>query len=304
MGYIEKKMDSAFLIKTWGAFGFNVSAKVIVNKFNASHDYAFIEFNTHEEAERALSLNDQNIPGSQSKFVLNWSTGGQIEPSVFVGDLSPSITDEDLHNLFSHYQSLKSVKIVRDSETGASKGYGFVRFNDSSEVQRCLYEMQGVFLVDRPIRVSVATPKQQKACYLTTIFVGALPKNVDNAQLASLFAPFGEIVHTRIGNSCGFVQFANRYAAQNAIDQMDGYQLGTHRLRLSWGKSQIYHYAYPPSYPTIPVFYPYYVPMLPYAYEPQYSFSSPSDVQDATIDNTPPSNDVYVDTPSSSDKIN
>ena len=160
---------------------------------------------------------------------------------------------------------------MTDPRTGLSRGYGFVRFSDPIEQQRALIEMQGMHICNRPIRVSMATPKhhQQQATQQqqplppasptsnispqskspimqandpnnTTVFVGGLSAPIREDELRHYFSPFGEIVYTKIppGKGCGFVQFVSRLSAETAIQQMNGYQIGNSRIRLSWGRSQ------------------------------------------------------------------
>ncbi|KAG5414090.1 hypothetical protein IGI04_001657 [Brassica rapa subsp. trilocularis] len=73
----------------------------------------------------------------------------------------------------------------------------------------------------------------------TTIFVGALDESVTEDGLKSVFGQFGELVHVKIpaGKRCGFVQYANRACAEQALNQLNGTQLGGQRIRLSWGRS-------------------------------------------------------------------
>ncbi|KAJ3410366.1 hypothetical protein HDV05_003844, partial [Chytridiales sp. JEL 0842] len=74
----------------------------------------------------------------------------------------------------------------------------------------------------------------------TTVFVGGLNSSVNDDELRSNFAQFGEIVYTKIppGKGCGFVQFSHRQSAEMAIAQMNNAVIGGSRVRLSWGKSQ------------------------------------------------------------------
>jgi len=48
--------------------------------------------------------------------------------NIFVGDLSPDVTDEDLRDAFSPYGALHSVSVTKDRTTGFAKGFGFVNF--------------------------------------------------------------------------------------------------------------------------------------------------------------------------------
>ncbi|KAL5061783.1 hypothetical protein RYX36_023520 [Vicia faba] len=92
--------------------------------------------------------------------------------SVFVGDLAIDVNDAMLQEVFaSRFSSIKGAKVVIDSNTGRSKGYGFVRFGDENERIRAMTEMNGVYCSSRPMRVGVATPKK-----LTTIHNNILHK--------------------------------------------------------------------------------------------------------------------------------
>ncbi|KAI8817849.1 uncharacterized protein EV422DRAFT_622327 [Fimicolochytrium jonesii] len=74
----------------------------------------------------------------------------------------------------------------------------------------------------------------------TTVFVGGLTMGISDEELRSYFAPFGEIVYTRIppNKGCGFVQYAHHQSAAMAIAQMNQYPIGGIRVRTSWGRSQ------------------------------------------------------------------
>ncbi|KAH7545761.1 hypothetical protein FEM48_Zijuj01G0128000 [Ziziphus jujuba var. spinosa] len=73
----------------------------------------------------------------------------------------------------------------------------------------------------------------------TTIFVGNLDSNVTDDHLRQVFSQYGELVHVKIpaGKRCGFVQFADRSCAEEALRILNGTQLGGQNIRLSWGRS-------------------------------------------------------------------
>jgi RNA recognition motif-containing protein len=130
---------------------------------------------------------------------------------------------------------------MTDPRTGQSRGYGFVRFLHQLDQIQAMNEMQGFVIGNRPIRVSLATPKHHTNQQLnTTVFVGGLSCPISEDELKQYFHIFGDIVYVKIppGKGCGFVQYVSRYAAELAIEQMNGYQIGSSRIRLSWGKSQ------------------------------------------------------------------
>ncbi|KAI8369230.1 uncharacterized protein BYT42DRAFT_503459 [Radiomyces spectabilis] len=277
MGELEPWMDEQYIQQLWFNLGEKVMVKVIRDKLTgASAGYAFVDFGCTASTQRALhTYNGSMIPNTNKQFKLNWASGGglidrrydrQPEYSIFVGDLSSNCTEANLLAAFQAcYRSCKSAKIMTDPRTGLPRGYGFVRFSDQADQQRALVEMQGFFIGSRPIRVSVATPKNrsynampsmnamavspnrsplQQPMYHdptnTTVFVGGLSAPIREDELRQYFSPFGEIVYVKIpqGKGCGFVQYVSRQSAELAIQQMNGYQIGNSRIRLSWGRSQ------------------------------------------------------------------
>ncbi|KAK9177730.1 hypothetical protein WN943_026919 [Citrus x changshan-huyou] len=183
-----------------------------------------------------------------------------------IGQVS-DVTDSILQETFSsEYPSIKGAKVIIDSNTGCTKGYGFVRFGDENERSRAMIEMNGVYCSSRPMRIDVATPKKaygyQQQCSSqalvlagglasngarvqgsdgesnnATIFIGALDSNVSDKNLREPFSHLGEILSVKIhiGKRCGFVQFANRKDAEVALQKLQGTAIGKQTVRLSWG---------------------------------------------------------------------
>lgn len=142
---------------------------------------------------------------------------------------------------------------MTDRKTGLNRGYGFVRFTNIRDQERAIQEMQGFVIHKRPIRVSLATPKNHHQfdnspvsskisieMPNTTVFVGGLSCPITEEQLRQYFCIFGDIIYVKIppGKGCGFVQYVTRQSAELAIDRMNGQQIGTCCVRLSWGKPQ------------------------------------------------------------------
>ncbi|XP_052289673.1 polyadenylate-binding protein RBP45C-like isoform X2 [Citrus sinensis] len=73
----------------------------------------------------------------------------------------------------------------------------------------------------------------------TTIFVGGLDPSVTDDILKTVFGQYGELVHVKlpVGKRCGFVQFAKRTCAEQALSVLNGTQLGGQSIRQSWGRS-------------------------------------------------------------------
>lgn len=266
VGDLQPWMDESFLYNIFVGTNQLVSVKLIRNRATGqSEGYAFLEFRTHEAADMLLkSYNGQPIPGTDQVFRLNWAAYGvgKAQPagedcaSLFVGDLAPDVSDIILQEYFRQfYPSVRSAKVITDASTGRSKGYGFVRFSQESERDKALTEMNGHFLSNRPIRVSLATAKKNANTTTasavqaphpsdfdptnTTLFIGGLSGGVTEDQLRAAFARFGDIIYVKIpaGKGCGFVQFVLRTAAERAMATMNGQVLGASAMRISWGRS-------------------------------------------------------------------
>jgi len=173
MGDLDTYMDETFISSAFAAMGEAVvSVKMIKNRTTGSPaGYCFVDFGDYTVAQKVMSkLNGLPIPGSNpiKRFKLNWATYGKDsfsqgpEYSIFVGDLSPDVTDYALQEFFQRkFPTCKAAKVVLDA-AGNSRGYGFVRFSDESEHRQAMIDMQGaVGCGSKPLRVSAATPKSR-----------------------------------------------------------------------------------------------------------------------------------------------
>ena len=79
--------------------------------------------------------------------------------NIYVGNLSWSMTEEDLRSLFEQYGTVSSVKIVKDRETGRSRGFGFVDMPDDNEGQAALTNLYDTEVQGRKIIVNESQTK-------------------------------------------------------------------------------------------------------------------------------------------------
>lgn len=86
--------------------------------------------------------------------------GGEGDFSVYVGDLDPNVTDSILLEAFSSkFKSILSANVIVDSITKRSKKFGFVRFGNGEESQKAITEMNGQYLLSRPMKLNVGFKK-------------------------------------------------------------------------------------------------------------------------------------------------
>ncbi|KAL6656156.1 hypothetical protein ACP70R_006982 [Stipagrostis hirtigluma subsp. patula] len=265
VGDLHYWMDENYLHSCFGYTGEVVAIKVIRNKQTGqSEGYGFVEFYSHAAAEKVLEgFAGHIMPNTDQPFRLNWASFSMgdrrsdiaSDHSIFVGDLASDVNDATLLEIFSsRYSSVKGAKVVIDANTGRSKGYGFVRFGDDNEKTHAMTEMNGVYCSTRPMRIGPATPRKSSGTSgstgssarsdggdltNTTVFVGGLDPNVSEEDLRQTFSQYGEISSVKIpvGKQCGFVQFAQRKNAEDALQGLNGSTIGKQTVRLSWGRN-------------------------------------------------------------------
>lgn len=79
--------------------------------------------------------------------------------NIYVGNLSWTMTEDDLRSLFEQYGTVSSVKIVKDRETGRSRGFGFVDMTDDNEGQAALTNLYDSEVMGRKIIVNESQTK-------------------------------------------------------------------------------------------------------------------------------------------------
>ena len=82
-----------------------------------------------------------------------------MQQNLFIGSLSYDTTDESLKAFFESIGEVKSARVITDRDSGRSRGFGFVEFEDASLNQRAVDELNGKELDGREITVSIAKPK-------------------------------------------------------------------------------------------------------------------------------------------------
>jgi RNA recognition motif-containing protein len=78
---------------------------------------------------------------------------------LYVGNLAWTATEENLTEFFSSYGAVHSAVVVKDRETGRSRGFGFVEM-DRDSAENAIREANGQNLLGRPLRVSEARERE------------------------------------------------------------------------------------------------------------------------------------------------
>ncbi|GBG85615.1 hypothetical protein CBR_g40343 [Chara braunii] len=183
VGNLPWKVDSESLAEVFESVG-----KVVYDRMTGrSRGFGFVTMGSLEEAQRAIDqLNgmelDQrilrvNFPqvGMSERRSGGGGSGagagygqrpprGQDNPNkLYVGNLAWGVDDVGLHDLFSTFGNVVEAKVVMDRESGRSRGFGFVTFEQDGEVNDAIQGLNGVDVDGRTLRVNLASSKPARS---------------------------------------------------------------------------------------------------------------------------------------------
>lgn len=136
--------------------------------------------------------------------------------NLYIRGLSPHTTDKDLVNLCQKYGQIISTKAILDKATNRCKGYGFVDFESPTSALAAVHELQG-----QGIQAQMARQAEQDP---TNLYIANLPHSVKESDLETMFAPYGQVVSTRIlrdtsqqSRGVGFARMESRDKCEQII---------------------------------------------------------------------------------------
>jgi polyadenylate-binding protein len=189
----------------FGAFGRVSSLLIQRDEYNNSKGFGFVNFESPEDAERAVNqlhdseyfgkklfvsraqkkseredeLRRQHLHQPQDQFAQNRTADQQapISPiaaaaspsqpkyqgvNLYVKNLAEDVDDELLKMEFSRYGHITSAKVMKDEQTGISKGFGFVCFTLPEEATEAVIKMNGYKISTKEIYVALAQRKEDR----------------------------------------------------------------------------------------------------------------------------------------------
>ncbi|XP_058535755.1 RNA-binding protein 39 isoform X1 [Ochotona princeps] len=137
-----------------------------------SKGIAYVEFVDVSSVPLAIGLTGQRVLGvpiivqaSQAEknraaaMANNLQKGSAGPMRLYVGSLHFNITEDMLRGIFEPFGRIESIQLMMDSETGRSKGYGFITFSDSECAKKALEQLNGFELAGRPMKVGHVTER-------------------------------------------------------------------------------------------------------------------------------------------------
>ena len=81
--------------------------------------------------------------------------------NIYVGNLSPEVTEEDLQQTFEVFGQVTSVNVIKDKFSGQSRGFGFVEMPAKAEGQAAIDGLNGKDLKGQALKVNEARPRSE-----------------------------------------------------------------------------------------------------------------------------------------------
>nr|NP_001135023.1 cytotoxic granule-associated RNA binding protein 1 [Salmo salar]ACI69911.1 Nucleolysin TIA-1 [Salmo salar] len=264
IGNIHSAVDENVLVSILQQFfpGQGFQCKLFPDPNNSPDLYCFMTFADVNTATSALSiLNGREVMGKKLK--VSWASGGagqfkqsQISGtthSIYVGDLPHECDDNMLAQAFRPFGEVLSSRVVRDPESGLSKGFGFIVYRHQYEAEEAIQKMHGGTISSKSVKVSWATRSkattsvpqlnyndvyQQSGAHNTTLYVGNLPESMKEQFLISFFEPYGAVLDTKIFHDkhFAFIKMDTHEAAATSIVKCNGQPVDGCVMKVWWSR--------------------------------------------------------------------
>ena len=81
---------------------------------------------------------------------------------LYVGGLAYAVTDKDLEEMFAAVGKVDTAVVIKDRDSGQSKGFGFVEMSDDNEAQKAIADLNGKEVSGRSLTVNQARPQEPR----------------------------------------------------------------------------------------------------------------------------------------------
>ncbi|KAK4777585.1 hypothetical protein SAY87_017772 [Trapa incisa] len=250
---LDKSVDNKTLHDTFSTFGTILSCKVATDPSGQSKGHGFVQYDNEESAQAAIEkLNGTSINDKQvyvGPFISKQERESTSESvrfnNVYVKNLSESMTEDDLKNIFGEFGPITSVIVMRDAD-GKTKCFGFVNFENSDDAARAVEALNGKKFDEKEWYVGKAQKKSEREVELrhkyqqhmkeiaenfqkANLYIKNLDDSIDDEKLKELFSRFGIITSCKvlrdlngISRGSGFVAFSTPHEASMALAEMLG----------------------------------------------------------------------------------
>lgn len=245
VGDLHEDVQEEHLFDAFSKVGAVTSVRVCRdNATSSSLRYGYVNYFSQADAMTALEKLNHSLLLDKPIRVM-WSNRDPDARrsgvgNVFVKNLSDSVDNASLQELFSKFGDILSCKVARN-EDGTSRGYGFVQFTSQESADASIENLNNSHFGDRQLRVATFIKKSERSANNDDRYTNLYMKNLDDditEELIKLkFSRFGSIISVKImktddgtSKGFGFVSFQNPESAKKAKEAMNGMPLGSKTL--------------------------------------------------------------------------
>jgi polyadenylate-binding protein len=259
---LDKSIDNKDMYDTFSTFGTILSCKVATDEHGNSKGYGFVHFETEEAANKAIEKVNGMLLSDKKLYVGRFIPRKDREKdlgemakkftNVYIKNFPESFDEAKLRELFESYGKITSYKVMFD-ESGKSRGFGFVAFEDAEDAERAVTELNGKEMDGKVVYVGRAQKKGERQQELrrkfeqlkmerlnryqgVNLYVKNLDDTIDDEKLRKEFAPYGTITSAKVmteegrSKGFGFVCFSSPEEATKAVTEMNGRIVGSKPL--------------------------------------------------------------------------
>mmetsp|Transcript_25904 Transcript_25904/g.68477 ORF Transcript_25904/g.68477 Transcript_25904/m.68477 type:complete len:284 (+) Transcript_25904:94-945(+) len=166
VGNLDPKIDEEVLWELMVQCGPVANIHLPRDKITNTHQgYGFVEFKNEEDSDYTIKIMNMirlfGKPIRCNKSSQDKKTN-EVGANLFIGNLEPEVDEKMLYDTFSSFGVLLFAKVMRDPDTGTSRGFGFISYDGFDASDAALAGMNGQFLCNRPISCSYAYKKETK----------------------------------------------------------------------------------------------------------------------------------------------
>uniref|UniRef100_A0A9I9CMS7 RRM domain-containing protein n=1 Tax=Cucumis melo TaxID=3656 RepID=A0A9I9CMS7_CUCME len=177
-----------------------------------------------ENREKSASLLDEDELEKHAQLLALPPHGSE----VFIGGLSRDVLEEDLREMCESLGEIFEIRIIKDKDSGESKGYAFIAFKTKEAAQKAIEDLHG------------------KEVKVKALYVKNIPENTTTEQLKELFQQHGEVTKVNMppgkaGSSkrdFAFIHYAERSSALKAVKETEKYEIEGQLLEVVLAKPQ------------------------------------------------------------------
>jgi RNA recognition motif-containing protein len=85
-----------------------------------------------------------------------------MDVKLYVGNMAKSTTSEELNTLFTQAGMVTNVDVIKDRESGLSKGFGFVTMTAQSDADKAISMFNAYSLAEHELKVNIAKPRVER----------------------------------------------------------------------------------------------------------------------------------------------